>query len=123
MVKAMYTIKIRVGRNLLDRIGNVANYLNTTPEEFIQTALQNEIQTHEEQLAKENVVLKEINETLANNPQSILVTMDDDESAPVCQLCLKSVPGKPIQVDGPTLCPTCYNLAKGKLVPEVSNAG
>ena len=122
MPTPMFTIRIRSGKNFLDRVASVADNLGLRPAEFIQYALEKELEQAEKDQLKEDVAIEEIQKNVINNAQSLHVTLEDDddqENQAMCQLCLKVFYIPSSAVDGPTLCPDCHDLAKGGSYSEV----
>ena len=122
MPTPMFTIRIRAGKSFLDRVASVSDNLGLRPAEFIQYALEKELETVERDQLREDVAIEEIQRAVINNAQALSVSLEDDEEQEnqvMCQLCLKVFTIPAMYVDGPTLCPDCHDLAKGGNYSEV----
>ncbi len=109
-----YTIKVKVGSALMERIENACGYLEVSPARFLQFAIENELHRQEVNRIKEEIALEEIRQNILGAGQTISFGIEEDEEAGSahCQLCLKRV-ARRHHVDGPLLCDECYRVAKG----------
>jgi len=108
-----FTIKIKAGSALMDRIRAMADYLDVSAGHFVENAIESELHRQESHRTKEDITLAELQQHVLNTGQSLEVIMDSEgEGVQTCHLCMKAIPeiGK---FDGPVLCDNCHDLAQG----------
>ena len=119
MAVSFVTIKVKAGFALMTRIREVCSYLDVTPANFIEYAIQNELHAQENHRIKEDIALEEIRKGVLASGQSMEAGGDDEgEALSVCELCLSPVEKPLKEVQGPLLCDNCMALARG---PSLEN--
>ncbi len=114
MAGRFVTIKVKAGIALMKRIHEVCSYLEVTPANFIEYAIQNELQAQEAHRIKEDIALEELRSRVLASGQSMEAPAEEaQENAPVCELCLAPVEKPRRKIQGPLLCDNCLDLAKG----------
>ena len=111
MAAPLITIKVKAGEQLMERIKKVCKELEVVPANFIEFAIENELQRHETQALREDITFEEIRQGILDQGQSLEIQMDDEEMS-ACELCLTPIE-TPRKVHGPLLCNDCMELAKG----------
>jgi hypothetical protein len=116
------TIKIQAGHKLMERIQAVSGYLDVTPANFIEYALEAELSRQESHARLEHAALEELRGSVLAVGQSVSIH-DDAEHAEhdICQLCLRVMVPRGQGVEGPLLCEECYQIAKGDRAPRVAD--
>ena len=118
MVVPLFTIKVRAGEQLMTRIRKVCQALEVKPANFIEYAIEHELERHESQAIREDITLEELRKGIMATGQSMEIhTGDEDQSA--CELCLTPIES-PLKVEGPLLCGDCLELAQG---PSMDGVG
>ena len=111
MAVPLITIKVKAGEQLMDRIRKVSKNLEVMPANFIEYAIESELQRCENEALREDITLEEIRKGILATGQSMEIhTGDEDQAA--CELCLIPIE-TPRKVEGPLLCDDCLELAKG----------
>lgn len=120
MAASLITIKVKAGIQMMDRIKKVCKDLEVKPANFIEFAIENELQRHETQAIREDITLEEIRKGILATGQSLEIHADgEDQSA--CELCLTPIE-TPRKVQGPLLCDDCLELAKGPRMDVLSQS-
>lgn len=109
------TIKVQAGARLMERIQEAGRYLELTPGDFIEQAIESELARIEAARQREHSTLERLQHTvLGSSGQSVSVHHEaETPEMTTCQLCLRAIPHAE-RVEGPLLCPECHALAKGK---------
>lgn len=110
MAAPLITIKVKAGEKLMERIKKASKELEVVPANFIEYAIENELQRHETQALREDITFEEIRKNMGEG-QSLEIHMDDEDIS-ACELCLTPIE-TPRKVHGPLLCNDCMELAKG----------
>ena len=109
----MVTIRLQVGQHLVERIQEMSRYLDVTPANFIEYAIQSELGHQEQQRRQEHLTLDQLRQRVLEAGQGVSIHLDEEsDEHTTCQLCLRVIP-RGRGVEGPTLCDACYALAKG----------
>ncbi|MEE8435524.1 MAG: hypothetical protein V3S64_12120 [bacterium] len=111
MAVPLVTIKVKAGEQLMNRIRKVCQNLEVMPANFIEFAIEHELQRHETQALQEEITLEEIHKGIMVKGQSIEIDTGDEDLS-TCELCLTPIE-TPRKVEGPLLCDDCLELAKG----------
>lgn len=119
MTAALVTIKVKAGENLMKRIRKVCQDLDVLPANFIEFAIENELQRQESQTLREDITLEEIRQGILGPGQTMHIHTED-EGPSVCELCLTPLE-TPKQVQGPLLCDNCLELAKGPVLEKADS--
>ena len=122
MAAPFVTIKVRTGRKLMDRIEAACRYLDVTPANFIEYAIEGEVGRQEKNQLKENITLEEIRSNILGVGQSLTIIEEEGAEVTNCQLCLKEIPWRD-DVEGPILCEDCHSLAKGANITPLEQNG
>ena len=116
MPTATYTVKVKIGQNLMERINKVSEFLDVNPANFVEYAIDKELQQQEQHRLREDITLEEIRKNILAVGQELSPDFHEshgEDTVPgACQLCLKPI-SQPEKVDGPLLCDACLSLAKG----------
>jgi predicted DNA-binding protein len=116
MTAAMVTIKVKAGQELMGRIEQASKDLDVTPANFVEYAIERQLEEQEFHRIKEDITLEELRSTILHTGQTLAIVTEDEEVSH-CQICMKELPGSPA-VEGPMLCRNCLSMAKGaKLEP------
>lgn len=117
-----FTIKIKAGSALMDRIRNVAGYLDVTPAKFVEHAIESELRHQEAHQIKEDITLEELRKNVLSSGQSLEFSVDSEEGGVhYCDLCMKALPESG-GFEGPTLCEECHNLAQGAQLEKLEQS-
>lgn len=111
MTAAMVTIKVKAGQALMKRIEQASQYLDVTPANFVEYAIERQLEEQEFHRIKEDITLEELRSNILHTGQTLALVFEDEEVSH-CQICMKELPGSPA-VEGPVLCRDCHSLAKG----------
>ena len=122
MAAPFVTIKVRSGRKLMDRIEATCRYLDVTPANFIEYAIEGELRRQEKNQLKEDITLEEIRHNILGVGQSLSLVEEEGGEVTNCQLCLKEIPGRD-DVEGPVLCEDCHSLARGANLTALGQNG
>ena len=114
----MATIRIDVEGKLRERMSDVCDYLNVSPESFTEYAIEQEITRQEIHRIKDEITIQEINRNILNEGQSLQIPLDEEHEAlyrhlHTCQMCLREFDRPLVTVQGPLFCDQCLALAKG----------
>lgn len=119
MTAPVVTIKVRAGHILMERIQKVSRYLDITPGNFIEHAIEAELSRQEAHLQAEGTTLDTLRRDVLGRGQTVTIHGEAEPSGEAtCQLCLKPIPAVP-GVEGPLLCEDCLALAKRGKAPGV----
>ena len=111
-------IKVKLKKSVLERLNELAAAFDLSREEFIRTAVDNELKLREVERVREEIALLEIDRNVLAEGQTLSVpaALADGPSTPAtasCELCLTEIPSPPVGVAGPLFCDECLKLAKG----------
>ena len=113
MAAPVFTIKVKAGRNLMERIQEICKYLEVSPANFIEYAIDNELHSQEVHKVQDDIAIEEIRQNILGSGQVLtFAPEEEDADYDVCELCMKHFP-KGKEVEGPLLCDQCLSLAKG----------
>lgn len=111
------TVRLRVARELMDRIQEASHDLDVLPSDLIERAVIAELNRHAATRRREQTTLEALQRSVLAGGQSIRIeTEAENPERAVCPLCLREIP-RPRRVDGPLLCDACYALAQGERSP------
>ena len=100
----------------MERIEEASKHLDVTPANFVEYALERQLEEQEFHRIREDITLEELRSNILHTGQSLAIVTEEEEVSH-CQICMKEVPGT-FSVEGPVLCRTCLSMAKGaKLAP------
>lgn len=122
MAAPFVTIKVRSGRKLMDRIEAACRYLDVTPANFIEYAIEGELRRQEKNQLKEDITLEEIRHNILGVGQSLSLVEEEGGEVINCQLCLKEISWRD-DVEGPVLCEDCHSLARGANLTALEQNG
>ena len=111
-------IKVKLKKSVLARVKELATAFDLSREEFIQTAVDNELKRREVERIREEIALAEIEKKILAKGQTLSVPVPEAAGASTpatatCELCLAEIPALPVGVAGPFFCDECLRLAKG----------
>lgn len=117
MAATLVTIRIQLGRPLLERIEEAGAQLDVSPAGFMQFAIENELARQEADRMEERAALEALHAGVLAGGQSLSIHHDAEPSGlATCQLCLREI-AHAARVEGPLLCDRCYALAQGDRAP------
>lgn len=120
MAVPLITIKVKAGAQLMNRIRKVCQDLEVKPANFIEYAIESELQRCENEALREDITLEEIRKGILAQGQSIEIHIGEEDFS-ACELCLTPIE-TPRKVEGPLLCDDCLELAKGPRMDGASPA-
>lgn len=113
MAAPRVTLRLLIGRDLMERIQTASHELDLLPSDLIERAVVAELSRFEIQRHRERSAIEALQRSVLAEGQSLRIENEDVEIGnAVCQLCLREIP-RPRHVDGPLLCDACYALAQG----------
>lgn len=114
----MTAIRIDVEGKLAQRMGEVCEQLNVSPESFAGYAIEQEVTRQEIRFIKEEITIQEINRNILGDGQSLQLPLEEENEAlflhmHTCQMCLREFDRALADVQGPLFCSECMELARG----------
>ncbi|MCH7477719.1 MAG: hypothetical protein IIA14_06420 [SAR324 cluster bacterium] len=111
-------IRVKLKKSVLARLKELAAAFDLSREEFIQTAVDNELKRREVERVRGEIALLEIDRNILAQGQTLSVPVAEAAGASTpatatCELCLAEIPSPPVGVAGPLFCDECLKLAKG----------
>ena len=115
---SLVRIKVKLKKSVLARLNELAAAFDLSREEFIRTAVDNELKLREVERVREEIALLEIDRNVLAQGQTLSVPAAEADGTSTaatasCELCLAEIPAPPVGVAGPLFCDECLKLAKG----------
>ena len=116
-MKALTLVSFNISQALLQRLEEIAQYMNVSIDSLVEFALEREIHRKEVQRVKDEISIEEIRLNILREGETADAAVIDAASLNLdthnCELCGTSF-FKPLQwVDGPVFCESCLRLARG----------
>jgi len=116
-MKALTMASFNISNALLERLADIARYMQVPVDALVEFALERELRRKEIQRVKDEISIEEIRLHILREGESVEPVLTEeaamDMHAHNCDLCgtffFQNLP----RVDGPVFCDSCLKLAKG----------
>jgi predicted transcriptional regulator len=110
-------LRLQIRGTLAQRVEEICDQLQLTPEGFAEYALEQEVTRQEIHRIKDEITFQEINRHILGEGQTLNVPLAEEEEAlprlETCQMCMREFERPVEQVEGPMFCSDCLAMARG----------